>query len=231
MKKSILKTSDIVFTEKLYPRVKVNDSTIKRYVKDMNRGDVFPPLYIGLFKGKHYLIDGNHRLEAYKILGEQYIQCEVKTNFTEFNDMFLAAYRANEKHGYRMNDRDRMKVAKILGDMSYDIGDINKITGISSKKIESAIKGRISHVLIKDKVKSGEFPKIITEKIPEKEQLKIIDDKEIKKIEEGNQEEFELYQLEEIYNYLNEEKFLDDKKITGWLRKIKAMLHKRYPKL
>ena len=280
MKKSILKIKEIVIEEKLYPRVKPNDRIINAYVKDMKKGDSFPSLFIGLFKGKNYLIDGRHRLEAYKILGEKYVNCEIKPNFTDFDDMFLAAFRANMAHGIRLNKNDKLRVANILTNMQYDVGDISKLTGITMKKIESAVKGKIRHVLIKDKIRSGEFPEIIKEKIQGIESIKLIDDeevqrieksirenvpeikeetklfdnkeitrleksikekipetkivkdREIKKIEEANKEEFQLYQLNEIYNYIKSEDFdLQNIKMENLLKRIKKLLHKRFPKL
>lgn len=232
MRKSILKIKEIVIEDKLYPRVKVSDRIIRDYVKDMKKGDVFPVLYVGLFKGKNYLIDGRHRLEAYRSLGEKYVQCEIKTNFTSFDDMFLAAFRANAGHGFRFNKSDKMKVAHILGEMKYNVGDISKLTGIKVKNIESAIKGKVTHILIRDKLRTGDTPEIIREKMPEKEKIKLVDDKEIKKLEEANKEEFQLYQLNEIYSYFKEEEFvIDNKKIEDLLRKIKKTLHKKYPKL
>jgi len=232
MRKSILKIKDIVIEEKLYPRVKPNDRIINSYIKDMKKGDVFPHLFIGLFKGKNYLVDGRHRLEAYKTLGEKYVNCEIKTNFTDFDDMFLAAFRANMAHGIRLNKNDKLRVANILTNMKYDVGDISKLTGITIKKVESVVKGKIRHVLIKDKIKSGEMPEVISDKLPDKEHIKIVDDKEIKKLEEANKEEFQLYQLNEIYSYIKSEPFdLQNTKIENLLKRIKKILHKRFPKL
>ena len=232
MRRSILKIKDIVLEEKLYPRIKPNEAIINSYIRDMKKGDSFPPLYIGLFKGKNYLLDGWHRLEAYESLGDKYVNCEIKTTFTDFDDMFLAAFRANMAHGIRLNKNDKMRVANILSEMKYDVGDISKLTGITLKKIESAVKGKIQHVLIKNKIKSGQMPEIIRDKIPYEWPVKIIEDKTIKKIEEANKEEFQLFQLNEIYDYIKNEDFdLENKKIDDILRKMKKLLHKRFPKL
>ncbi len=235
MRTSILKIEDIIVEDKLYPRVKSNESIINSYIKDMKNGNIFPPLYVGLFKGKYYLIDGRHRLEAYKSRlpkEEWFVNCEIKSNFTDFDDMFLASFRANMAHGSRLNKNDKIKVANILGEMKYDVGDISKLTGITLKKVESSIKGKIQHVLIKDKIRSGVLPEIVREKINSEEPVKVIGDKEIKKIEEANKDEFQLFQLNEIYGYIKKEDFdLDHKGIEAWLKKIKGLLHKRFPKL
>ncbi len=232
MRTSIVEIKEIILDEKLYPRVKSNERIITSYIKDMKKGDVFPSLFIGLFKGKKYLIDGRHRLEAYKALGEKYVNCEVKTNFPDFDDMFLASFRSNMAHGIRLNKKDKMRVAHILENMHYDVGDISKLTGITVKKIESAIKGRIHHVLIKDKIKSGQLPEIIKEKVPGAEHIKLIKDSQIKKIESENKEEFQIYQLKEIYEYLKVQDFdLSHKEIESLISKIKRTLHKRFPKL
>ncbi len=235
MRASILKIDDIILKKELYPRVKPNDRIITSYIKDMEKGDKFPPLYVALYKKKYYLVDGRHRLEAYKSIlpqEERFVSCEIKTNFTDFAEMFLASFRANMAHGNRLKQEDKLKVANILSNMKYDIEDISKLTGITLKKVESAVKGKIHHVLIKDKIRSGQLPDVVREKLSNKEPVKIIEDKEIKKIEEANKDEFQLYQLNEIYNYLKKEEFnLEYKGIGAWLKKIKGTLHKRFPKL
>ncbi|KKM59864.1 hypothetical protein LCGC14_1547630 [marine sediment metagenome] len=235
MRRSILKIEQLVLDNRLYPRVESSERVIKTYMSDMNRGDKFPPLYVGLFKGKYFLIDGRHRLEAYKSIlpkKEWFVSCEIKTNFVDFDEMFLAGFRENAKHGYRLSKQDKWKVANMLSEMKYDVGDISKLTGIQMKKVENAIKGKIQHVLIKDKIRSGEMPDIITEKMPGKESVRIMKDKEIKKIEEANKDEFQLFQLNEIYGYIKGQDFdLNHKGIEACLKKIKKVLHKRFPKL
>jgi hypothetical protein len=52
----------IVFEEKHYPRCKPDTTRIEKYVDDMRKGDIFPPII--LLEGNNSLIDGYHRWKA-----------------------------------------------------------------------------------------------------------------------------------------------------------------------
>ncbi|HHO2170559.1 TPA: hypothetical protein ACVBCY_003963, partial [Aeromonas hydrophila] len=116
------------------------------------------PIHIGLFEDKRYLLDGFHRLEAYKKLNRTEIpagQWEFKEYASE-NEMAAYSMKTNLHHGLRNTAKD---VHSLL-DKLYNSGDIafrhwgtlslpiirekvfdNKITGRKLKTAYREIKG------------------------------------------------------------------------------------------
>lgn len=236
MKNSILKIKDIKIDETLYPRVKIIEHIIKEYAKDMEKGDIFPPVRIALFKGRYLLVDGRHRLEALELLGEKYAQCEIQKNFPSKRDIFLAAIRANLKHGKRLGTQDKEKILLTLKNMRVVTEDISKLVGIDTKKIDKAFSSKLKHVLIRQKSKQGKIP-LMKEMIPKGEngKMEIVDEEGIideKRLKKEQKEEWQIEELTEIYNYLKKERLaIKNKKIKTIIKKIKTLLKKRYPKL
>ncbi|MEN3787406.1 hypothetical protein ABDZ30_14775 [Aeromonas veronii] len=79
------------------------------------------PIHIGLFEGKRYLLDGFHRLEAYKKLNREEIpagQWELKEYASE-DEMAAYSLKTNLHHGLRNTAKD---VHSVL-DKLYDSGD------------------------------------------------------------------------------------------------------------
>ena len=232
MKNKILKIKDIVIDEKLYPRESVNETTIKEYVKALDNKDVFPPLFIAFFKGKNYLVDGRHRLEAYKLTGEEYVQVEIKNNFPSFDDIYLASINANLKHGLRLTPKDRLKIAFTMTTMKFALDDISKLSGINIKQIQRFGLNIKPILSIKKMVESGKLPEVIKDKVQQKDEQKIIDETELEEFTESNKEEIQHSQLENIYDFFKNEKLvLDDRRIENLVKKIKKLLKKKYPKL
>lgn len=230
MKTAILKISDIVVDERLYPRNRVNESIVQEYAKDMERGNKFPNIFIGLYKRKNYLIDGKHRLGAYEIYlpaDNQYVQCDIKTNFPDFESMLLAAVKANINHGLRLTESDKLKVAHQLKDMKFDTEDIGKLVGINVKKFESLIVHKESQIIFRSKVAKGELPSKITEKIEKGEEVSIVDEKKLKEIQKSSKDEYDAIELQEIYRYLKKGKFnINNPKIKSIILKIKKLFKK-----
>ena len=231
MRNQVLLIKDIVIKEELYPRKHYNKTVVNEYVADMKRGAVFPDIYIAKFKGKLYLVDGRHRIEAYKILGDKHIQCEVKDNFPSFNDIYLASFRANDKHGHRLTREDRMKVALKLAEFKFDIDDISKLTRIQVHTIDNAISGKVQKLVIGEQVKSGKLPKVFIEKVKRREETKV-DVVDTPKIKIESKDDVQIYELEQILKYFKQTKLiLDVNKISNLIRNIKKVLKKKYPKL
>lgn len=231
-KNQILKISEIELNDKYYVRTKLNENLIREYAESMDKGNVFPNIDISLFKKRYILIDGRHRVEAQKQRGEKYIQADVRDNFTDMSEIFIASVRANEKHGLRLGQADKLKIAYTMQEMDFDIKDINELTGISVNKIEREVLSKIRKVKIIEEIREGRKPPVIKEKIKGKEEIEIFDRKEEKKLREEHKVQWQLDELNEIYDYLKSEEFdLGFNKICKMISKIKKLLKKRFPKL
>ena len=234
MKESILKIKDIVIDERIYPREKLSDLTIRDYCNAMSQGDSFPPIYVAFFQKRHILIDGRHRIEAKRFLGEQYIQARIQNNFPDMQSIFLASIRANQKHGKPLTEQDKWKVALGLKRFRIETVDISKLTRISVKRLDRVFLGKMRRLTvgeIKDKVRVKEYPAVITEKMRKKEDIELVDKKEMKRLEEENRTEWQIAELTDIHNYLKNEKFdIYNDELVKWVRNIKKIIHKKFPK-
>lgn len=227
MRTQILKTNQIIVDKKIYPRESLNNKVVKEYTNRMKLGDKFPPIYIAFFKKKYYLVDGNHRLESYLNLGDEFINCEVKTNFINFNDIFLASVRANLRHGHRLNRKDREKIKNIMIEMKFDANDISKLTGLNLKQIQDRIEGKIKNKFMNKAIGTGKIKSHIRDIFPKKENIKIINEKEAEGFYKENKDEYHYKELTNVYKFLKEEQFnYKDKEIKNLLKKIKKQTNK-----
>ena len=113
------------------------------------------PIHIGLFDGEHYLLDGFHRLEAYKKLNREEIpagQWELKEYASE-NEMAAYSMKTNLHHGLRNTAKD---VHSVL-DKLYDSGDtafrhkgILSLEIIREKVFDNKITGRMLKTAYRD---------------------------------------------------------------------------------
>ncbi len=225
MQESIIPIKEIEINEKIYPRVFVNESLIQEYAIQIKKKNNFPPIYVGLYKGKKILVDGRHRLEALKVNGEKYATCNIQ-KFISVGDLLLSSIKANLKHGRRLTNGDKIKVAKTMRDMKFDIEGIKDITGLNDNLIEKITRSGVNKLSFS--VGGG----VIRDKIKEKESIKVIDDKEELQLEIKNRLNWQIDELKNIYNYFKKtEIFTDNKKVTNLVSNIKQTLKKKYPKL
>jgi DNA modification methylase len=119
------KVSDIKIIEKLYPRTAKDTKTIQQYAENL---EVLPPIEINQ---NNILIDGAHRLSAYKQCKKEEIPCIVTQTDTE-EDLYLLALQRNAAHGLQLSMDDKQKVAiKLCG--SLDDSIIIKSLSISDR--------------------------------------------------------------------------------------------------
>lgn len=161
--KKILKINEIRVDEKLYPRERVEKNRVEEYSKAMKDGDIFPDIQIALFKGQYLLVDGRHRLEAYRENGHEYLQTDVISNYPNKRQIYLAAVKANLHHGQRLNERDKVKIAMTMEEMKFDSLDISKLLHIDLKKMDTAIHGKINRITFGKKVEEGKIKRVIEE--------------------------------------------------------------------
>lgn len=131
----VFKIEELILDPKLYPRMKVGFLTAYQYSQAMKAGAVFPPIIVGLYKGKKYVVDGWHRVEAKKLLGEEYIQGIAK-KYSSWKEMFVEAVKLNSKHGRPLSVQEKAKIIHKLSKMGFKPQEISEIVHVPVDKIE-----------------------------------------------------------------------------------------------
>ena len=103
---------DILASKAMMMRAKLNDKTVARYAKAMQGGATFPPILVFEVGDKLILADGYHRYSAYKKLGIEKIEADVRIG--TMDDALLAAVRANAHEGLQRSNADKEKSVKAL---------------------------------------------------------------------------------------------------------------------
>jgi len=232
MKRQIIEIKKIEVNDKLYPRTKYSESIVKDYAKKMDGGKQFPPVYLALYKKKYILCDGLHRVEAMKSRGEKYINAEIKDNFTDMNQILVASYRANENHGLRLSQADKLKVAYTMADLEFAEEQITELTGIEIGTFRKEVLGKFRKDTIKQKIKQGKVPAILKDTLKKEKVGKLISKEQEFAMQKQYRTEWQLDELERIYEYFKTEKLdTDDKRVEKAITKIKKVLKKQCPKL
>jgi len=126
LRKTLVKWKDLVFDTELYPRFKLSWLTAHQYAQTMKSGVEFPPVLVGRFEGKLYLIDGWHRVEAKKNLKDEYVQAQVK-NYPSRREMFLDAIKLNIAHGRPLSVQERVRLIEKLKGMRFELEQISEV--------------------------------------------------------------------------------------------------------
>lgn len=127
-----INTSDVIYREDLYPRIKPDPATIQRYAENI---DVLPPIEIN----QHgILIDGFHRWTAHRKAEAQTIRAVVTETASE-TELFALAIKRNAAHGLQMNDADKKTSAIRLyaGGSGLSKEDIASTLSVTVRSVSS----------------------------------------------------------------------------------------------
>lgn len=127
-----MKTSDVVYREDLYPRIKADAATIQRYAENL---EVLPPIEVNQH---NILIDGFHRWTAHRKAEAEtikFITIETKSE----QELYALAIEKNSAHGLQMNDADKKGAAiRLYGagtGLSKD--EIAKVLSVTTRSVSS----------------------------------------------------------------------------------------------
>lgn len=128
----------IVIDDEFYPRNSVSEVHVKRLQLAIQTGSQLPPLV--LEAKTHRLVDGRHRLDAYKSEGVESVEVVEKVYANEA-DFFADAVRYNIGHGEPL-DQYAIKSAIIrLDEYGYSRDKICELIRIPVEQIEKITKG------------------------------------------------------------------------------------------
>jgi len=151
MATKILSIGQVVVNEDIYPRVACNWQTSYDYLQSLKAGAVFPPITVAMLGGKYVLVDGRHRLEAFKKNGEEHIEAEILKGLTE-KEAYVKAIKLNIIHGRQFSTQEKAMIALQLQDMKYETKDIAQIVQIPADKLTSFIAKRMANTLTGEQV-------------------------------------------------------------------------------
>ncbi|WP_034631182.1 helix-turn-helix domain-containing protein [Desulfotruncus alcoholivorax] len=123
------KISDIVIDETIYPRADFDPDTVERYREAMTAGAIFPPIVI---TQDNRLLDGRHRLEAYKLVGA----AEVEVTIEDPADPAARAVELNLHHGKPLTKGEMKELArKWYG--TRPVTEIANVLGVTRQTVQN----------------------------------------------------------------------------------------------
>ena len=128
-----LKTSEIIYDEKIYPREKVDMNIVAQY------RDAIENLPNIVVDKKNRVIDGYHRLLAYR--GENVDEIEVEIFESEDDgECLLESIKRNAKHGKQLTSIEKKTLARNLYKQSRTEVEIKQVLSISERTISDYLK-------------------------------------------------------------------------------------------
>lgn len=104
---------NLVLDERLQPRSNMTQTMVDEYMEDIAEGDQFPPVEVVDSGRGLYLVDGWHRVAAYRALGHPTVFAYVSEGGMDY--AVLASSGANASHGLRRTNADkRRSVMRLL---------------------------------------------------------------------------------------------------------------------
>ncbi|MFQ6057153.1 MAG: ParB N-terminal domain-containing protein [Methanosarcinales archaeon] len=146
-----MKIKDIKFDKEVYPRENYSWQTAYQYQQAMKSGIKFPPITVGLYRRKYILIDGMHRLVAYKWLKEKYISAEIKKGLSK-KDMFILAVKLNSVNARPFSVYERALIITRLEKYKISPKVISKLVAVPINDLQRFKADRITYSTAGEKV-------------------------------------------------------------------------------
>ncbi len=138
--------SEIFFDEDLYPRNLYNWQTGYDYSQSMKTGSKFPDIILAIYNNKKYLVDGKHRIEAYKLLKIKEVDAIIHVGWNR-KKIYTQAVKANISHGRVLSPYEKRMIAMKLLEFEYKNSEISKIIQVPLDKLERFVTQRSVNVL------------------------------------------------------------------------------------
>lgn len=137
----IVPIKEVYFDEELYPRSSFNWQTSYDYSQSMKTGAKFPEIVLAVLNKRKYLVDGKHRLEAYKSLKITEVKAIIHTGWNK-KKIYIEAVKANISHGRVLSPYEKRKIAMKLLEFKYENSEISELIQVPMDKLENFVAER-----------------------------------------------------------------------------------------
>lgn len=145
MKTKILDINQVVLDKELYPRLNPDFVTQARYFHALQSGAVFPNIVVAYLDNVYYLVDGLHRLTAFKNCKRTHLQVDILENLTK-KEIYLEAVKRNISHGKQFSTQDVVNVCITLKNWDMSQEEISEIVRIPTNKITPFVAKRMTRI-------------------------------------------------------------------------------------
>lgn len=166
----LLEIAKVKATPEAQPRVSLHYPTVEEYADALRGGAEFPPLIVFFDGSDHWLADGFHRLEAYRVC--EYVEVPVDVRKGSKRDAILFSKGANSRHGLpRTNADKRRAVESLLRDPEWGQKSDRWIADAAavSKTMVLNIRGELRSTGHRDQLEEREGKDGKTRKLPERQ--------------------------------------------------------------
>jgi len=147
MKEKILKIEHVKVDDKYYPRMKWDWQTSYKYSMAVKSGATFPLIEVAMINGQYYLVDGRHRIEAYRMLKADHVQVLVNDQIKDLKKLYIVAVQRNVIHGKQFGSQDKVSIALKLKDLQMTDMEFSKLIAVPLNKLESFIAKRMTSTI------------------------------------------------------------------------------------
>ena len=151
MKTQIIKIDSIVRKQELYPRTQVSWYVAYKYSEAMKAGAKFPPITVAFLDGKYILVDGWHRINAFKKNGETHTQAEVLKGIDE-QQIYIEAVKRNDAHGFPLSAYELRKAALLMQKWGIEPIEISKAIRVPLDKMEMFVAKSITNIATGERI-------------------------------------------------------------------------------
>jgi hypothetical protein len=102
---------DLTLDTRFQARSRMDLQVIRDYEAVISEGRIMPPIKVVRIQDVLYVVDGFHRLHAYRNQGRDRIEAEVKESTAQ--DALILAITANQAHGLRRSNQDKIKAVEM----------------------------------------------------------------------------------------------------------------------
>lgn len=146
MKTKNVKVSEISIKKELYPRMNPDWVTKSRYYNAMKAGAKFPAITVAKLNNVLVLVDGYHRLQAHKDLGNSTIEAEVLEGLDE-KQIFVESVKRNIIHGKQFTTQEVTKVILTLEEFELTPLEISDIIRLPVNDIKPFVAKRMTTIV------------------------------------------------------------------------------------
>ncbi len=143
--KRIIPINKVKIEKETYPRIGVDWITCARYYNALKSGAKFPPIIVAQSDKQYFLVDGAHRLKAFKDNKETHIQVEILKGLTK-EQIYLEAVKRNIIHGKQFSTQEVTSICITLEKWNLSQQEISEIVRIPTDKISPFVAKRMTRI-------------------------------------------------------------------------------------